>query len=219
MERCELLTRHLKPGWAGIEIGACHQPIPLPPDIRIQYVDRLSQEALTQAYRNSPTPLNHVVDDGETLLKFRDSSQHFVLTSHVLEHAKDPIGMLETWMRVLKPGGIIAAAVPLKDECFDRHRQAVSLDHLLDCHLDPFDADAHYREYLSKVDNLTGDALEAAIRLNIETDYNIHFHAFNEASWDQLFACVCGLSFTVLERERAGHELLWVLQKNSAPSC
>lgn len=219
MDRIEILYKHVLPGMRGIEIGACHSPLPVHYGVDVTYVDRHTMEELRSAYRDpSMRDLRHVVDDAETLSKFPDSSQDFVATSHVLEHAKDPIGTLLTWIRVTRPGGIIYAAVPLKDECFDRKRDAVSIEHLLACHAGPFQAEPHYREYLSKVDNLSGESLEAKIKENLATDYNIHFHAFNEKSWCDLFTHFLfarpGHSYEVLESHVLGHEMVWVLKRS-----
>ena len=36
----------------------------------------------------------------------------FIVNSHLLEHLKDPIAALKNWLKALKPGGIMAIAVP-----------------------------------------------------------------------------------------------------------
>jgi ubiquinone/menaquinone biosynthesis C-methylase UbiE len=48
-------------------------------------------------------------------LPFADGSQGFVLTSHMLEHAFDPISMLLEWDRVVRVGGMIFCIVPKRD--------------------------------------------------------------------------------------------------------
>ncbi len=49
--------------------------------------------------------------DGK-ILPFLNNSQDFVYSSHVLEHVGDPVGTLEEWFRVIKPGGHIFVVVP-----------------------------------------------------------------------------------------------------------
>lgn len=44
-----------------------------------------------------------------------DSSQDFIIHSHVWEHLPNPLGGLAEWVRVVKPGGYIYAIVPKRD--------------------------------------------------------------------------------------------------------
>jgi SAM-dependent methyltransferase len=45
-------------------------------------------------------------------LPFADGSQDAVYSSHCLEHMTDPVGALRDWLRVLRVGGFVVAAVP-----------------------------------------------------------------------------------------------------------
>ena len=61
-----------------------------------------------------PTVFPDVVDDIETLNSFRDGSVDVVYACHVLEHVgrwkwQD---VLQTWIRKLKPNGVLRIAVP-----------------------------------------------------------------------------------------------------------
>ena len=44
-----------------------------------------------------------------------DHAYDFVYASHVLEHLDDPVRALQSWMRVLKPGGFLIVCVPHRD--------------------------------------------------------------------------------------------------------
>jgi len=55
--------------------------------------------------------LNYPGYDGKTL-PFRDESQDYVFSSHVLEHIPDHRWNLRDWYRVVKPGGHIVIIVP-----------------------------------------------------------------------------------------------------------
>jgi SAM-dependent methyltransferase len=57
-----------------------------------------------------------------------DSSQDFVLSSHVWEHLPNPLGALEEWVRVVRSGGYIFAIVPKRTaEPSDRGRPVTPL--------------------------------------------------------------------------------------------
>ncbi len=53
-----------------------------------------------------------IVGDARDLWMFKDDELDFVIGSHSLEHFPDTKKVLKEWVRVLKPGGIIAMAVP-----------------------------------------------------------------------------------------------------------
>ena len=105
--RGQLAAECLRGG--GVEIGALHQPMPLPPGAGVTYVDRMTVEELRAHYPELAelelTPVD-VVDDGERLATFEDESVDFVVANHFLEHCENPIGTIETHLRKLRPGGV-----------------------------------------------------------------------------------------------------------------
>lgn len=82
----------------GIEVGALHNPLPLPRKARVTYVDRMTVPELRKHYAEfrklDLTPVS-IVSNGETLEAVADQSQDFVIGNHLIEHAEDPIRMLE----------------------------------------------------------------------------------------------------------------------------
>lgn len=56
-----------------------------------------------------------IEDDALILSKFEDESQDFIISRHCLEHLIDPLRGLRTWYQKLKPGGVLALAVPNHD--------------------------------------------------------------------------------------------------------
>ena len=44
--------------------------------------------------------------------KFKENIVHKIYFSHVLEHVDDPVGVLQEFHRILKPGGILVIKVP-----------------------------------------------------------------------------------------------------------
>ena len=61
-----------------------------------------------------------------------DASFDFVISSHCLEHCQNTLKMLNEWLRVLKPGGILFLILPHGDRTLDRHREKTTLQHHID---------------------------------------------------------------------------------------
>ena len=130
--RAELAAEFLR--GAGVEIGALHQPMPVPGGAGVTYVDRMTVEDLRAHYPElAELPLTRVdvVDDGERLETFEDESVDFMVANHFLEHCEDPIGTIETHLRKLRPGGVLFYAVPDKRYTFDFRRPRTTLAHVI----------------------------------------------------------------------------------------
>jgi len=222
IRRREDLARRWLTG-SGIEVGALHKPLPVPADVRVSYVDRMSTAELQAHYPElSGMPLAPVdrVDNGERLETFADGSQSFIIGNHLLEHCEDPIGMLSAWMRVLRPGGIAYLAVPDKRFTFDSRRLPTDWFHFLADRHDGGIASrsAHYHEWAETVEGLTGKAAAARVQTLLAARYSIHFHvwttttlvAFLERCSHEL-----NLGFALCDRVRNGVETLVILQKRS----
>ncbi|MCX7622568.1 MAG: class I SAM-dependent methyltransferase [Thermomicrobium sp.] len=81
------------------------------PDLWIVGGD-LSRRAIREAYERDPTG-RYVVFDA-CRLPFRDETFDAVVFLDVLEHVPQPAAMIEECARVLRPGGILHAFVPLE---------------------------------------------------------------------------------------------------------
>jgi SAM-dependent methyltransferase len=174
-------------GGTGIEIGALHNPFPVPEDTRVSYVDRLGTAELRAEYAelaDQPLVEVDVVDDGETLAKFGDASLDFVIASHFLEHCEDPIGALGAHLRVLRPGGVLLLAVPDRRHGVDRLREPTSLEHVLADHEQGSlrSRTEHYRDWARLVDaplgNVSMGQLDAHATELERRRYSIHFHCW-----------------------------------------
>ena len=111
----------------GIEIGALHLPLTVYHGAKVTYVDRMSVLDLRRCYPElAEKKLVEVdaVDDGESLTTIPDTSQDFVIANHFLEHCEDPIGTMLAFFRVLRPAGVLYAAIPDMRFTFDSHRVA-----------------------------------------------------------------------------------------------
>lgn len=172
----------------GIEIGALHQPMPVPKRAaQVRYVDRLDVDGLKTHYPElgafALVPVD-IVDDGEKLNTFKDNSEDFIITSHFLEHTQDPIGTIKRHIEVLKPGGILFMAVPDKRYTFDVLRPNTNIEHFISDHENgpqPSYMD-HVHEYVSLVDKLSGHEFDSKVEYIRSTNYSIHFHVWDADS-------------------------------------
>ena len=172
----------------GIEIGALHNPLWIPPRSRVIYVDRMGENDLRRHYpelNDLPLVKVNIVDDGEKLTTFEPNSQDFIIANHFLEHTQDPIGTIERHLEVLRPGGVLYMAVPDSRFTFDRARPESDFAHLLRDHVEgpEWSHEAHLREFASLVMGHSGEQLESAVNGLKATNYSIHFHVWSESSF------------------------------------
>lgn len=151
------------PGWAllhghGLEIGALHEPAPLPSACQVEYVDAISRTQAATLFPEVDVALmvepQHIRDlDREGLSGFEANSYDFVVLSHVIEHLAEPIRTLAEIFRVLKPGGLAVIAAPDRHYTFDRMRGNTPFGQLLEQHNRKVTtvSDAHYIDFLGGV--------------------------------------------------------------------
>lgn len=207
----------------GIEIGALHSPMQVPPTARVRYVDRMSVEELRRQY---PELDEHqlvepdIIADGERLEPVEDASQDFVIASHFLEHCQDPIGALQHMLRVTRPNGIVFLGIPDKRYTFDRNRPVTTFEHLLRDHTDGphISKTAHFEEWatLAEDANIRG----RSARELMDIDYSIHFHVWTQAELLEFFGRLVtelGFAFDVELVLKNAIELIVVLRKGGSP--
>jgi predicted SAM-dependent methyltransferase len=191
VERCMLgggpksymATRFLR--GAGLEIGALHMPMAVPASCKVTYVDRYDVDGLRRHYPElagaNLVPVD-VVDDGEKLTTVAAESQDFIIASHILEHCQDPIGTIQRYLEVIKPGGVLFLAIPDKRYLtFDANRPVTPLQHLYrDYEEGPeWSYLGHVREFAQHW-NMTGEEHEAYIQKIISTNFSIHYHVWTQ---------------------------------------
>ena len=211
---------------SGIEIGALHLPMLVPPGVRVRYVDRMTVSELRAHYPELEAldlaPVD-VVDDGEGLLTFEPESVDFIVANHFLEHCEDPIRTIGTHLSKLRPGGTVFYAVPDKRYTFDFRRPRTRLSHVIADHEDGGleSRGQHYLEYAQLVYPegvpAPDGALAQAQAAHMEaTNYSIHFHVWTQADLLELVLyCQAQFgSFDVEAVRRNGLENIVVLRKH-----
>lgn len=163
----------------GIEIGALHNPLPLPPGARVRYVDHLPEAELRKHYPEldgHPFAPVSIIGSAQDLSMVGDASVDFVVANHLLEHLEDPVAGLEEFQRVLRPDGVVYLALPDKRRTFDRDRELTRVEHLIDEHRDGAEANRrqHYLDWATRVDKKDAAHAEALL----EKGYSIHFHVW-----------------------------------------
>jgi SAM-dependent methyltransferase len=214
--RGALAARHLTGN--GVEVGALHNPLPLPATARVRYVDRFSVEDLKSHYpemAKEDLVEVDILDDGERLSTLEDGSVDFVIANHVIEHCEDPMSAMENWLRVLKAVGHLFLAVPDKRISFDHGRPVTSMDHFVADRRDGPQRSrrGHYAEWAECV---PPESIERRVEELEQTRYSIHFHVWPPPSFRQ-FLDLCGeqfkFPFTLQAWERNSLETLIVLRR------
>ena len=219
VKRKELSDKYIK--GTGIEIGALHQPLDIPKDVNIKYVDKLTSKELRAHY---PELAQYefkeadIVDNGEFLFHIRENTLDFVIANHFIEHCQDPILTLENHLRVLKTNGMIYMAVPDRNSTFDKNRPITSLKHIRDDYHDGagFSKREHYIEWGRLVNGDPDDKMLENAQKLIDKNYSIHFHVWDKnAFMEVLNYCVASLKFPfVIEAaEDNKTEYIFILRK------
>ena len=212
---------------SGIEIGPLHQPLQVPADAHVKYVDRLSREDLRKHYPElNALPLvdPDIIDNGETLTKFSPATQDFIIACHFLEHCADPIGALHTFQRVLKPDGILYLVIPDKLYTFDKDRPSTPFEHLVRDHEEgpAWSRDEHFLEWSEKVDKFSGQAARERAESLKAMDYSIHYHVWTKP---ELMAALdtinqrYSLGFELQCFVNNGEEGIYILSKPQSAGC
>jgi len=204
----------------GIEIGALHNPLKLPPAATAKYVDRLPVSELREQYPELAEQELVNVDilaDGERLESIADSTQDFVIANHFVEHCQDPIGALLNMLRVLKPTGILYLALPDKRCCFDSDRPVTSLEHVLRDHSEgpEWSRRGHFEEWARLVNKTAVEDVDTEIERLMSIDYSIHYHVWTPLEMLELILALRKLTAFEIELffEHDGVEVIFILRK------
>jgi ubiquinone/menaquinone biosynthesis C-methylase UbiE len=184
-------------------------------------VDRAAPEIIKKAHADVQIAVaSWKIDSAETLETFTGDSQDFVIANHVFEHLENPILSIKNWVRVLKPGGVIFAAIPDSRYTFDAPREQTDFQHLVSDFLNGPDTslDAHYRDWFTNADvPLKGYEVEARVSLAMRERANIHFHVWNRDGIEKMFTAF-KLFYVDIEKPeffQNGHEVIVICKKAS----
>ena len=205
----------------GLEIGALHIPLSVPRNASVSYVDRLSVPELREHYPeldDYDVVAPDIIDDGERLGSITDSAYDFVIANHMIEHCEDPIGTIQSHLRVLKPGGVIYMAVPDCRYTFDRNRTTTSLGHVTRDHLEgaEWSRREHYEDWALHIDEVAPDQISSRADELEALQYSIHFHVWTPAAFlEMLTACrrEFGFPLEVDALERNDHEFIVIIRR------
>jgi predicted SAM-dependent methyltransferase len=218
-------NRELVAGWYlhgdGIEIGALHNPLVVPPTARVRYVDRMTETELRSQYAELASyNLVHVdiVDDGTLLRTVDEASQDFVIANHFLEHCPNTIEAIENMLRVLKSDGILYLAIPDKLHTFDIARPVTTIDHLLRDYEEghEWSRRADFEEWTRLVNKTREELVAEETDRLMEMDYSIHYHVWTQAEMLELIYTLqkrLNFPFALEFLLRNGHEVIFILRK------
>lgn len=139
----------------------------------------------TYRYWRSATGHQHLMEAGD-LTGIEAGRYEFAISSNCLEHLANPLGALEEWVRVVRPGGLLLVAVPDRRATFDHRRPVTTMEHLEEDHRAGTGEDdlTHLPEILSlhdlEMDPPAGDA--DAFRARSERNFEnrcLHHHVFD----------------------------------------
>jgi SAM-dependent methyltransferase len=152
------------------------------------------KEGLTFQFKKDGLPGRQYLSEAADLSAINSAKFDFILSSHMLEHAANPLKALSEWSRVLKDGGNMVVVVPHKDGTFDHKRPVTTLEHLIEDFRNETQEDdlTHLSEIL-KLHDLTQDpgagTLQAFEERSLKNFENrcLHHHAFDTNLIIQVF--------------------------------
>lgn len=220
-ERKRLAARYL--AGRGLEIGALHMPVSLPPAATARFVDYQTSEQRRQTYPHLDwvrcVPVD-VLDDGQTLETVEAESQDFVIANHVIEHCEDTIGAIRSWLRVLRPGGVLYMAVPDMRHTFDSNRALTPSSHVLRDHREgPGTSRREHWEEFAARRRIPETEIDAWIDRNLAMDQRPHFHVWTRETFEELLGSLkreVGLPIEIEEVRPVEMEFVVILRKRSA---
>jgi len=143
-------SRYVGPQARGVEIGPSYRPtFPKAEGFQITVVDHCPTDELRAKYAadgNVPASLVEQIEEVDVVWHgagYRDQpgmpqAVDFVVASHVIEHVVDVCGFLKDCGGLLREGGVLLLAIPLRRCIMDCYRPASTLGDILLAHVMPW---------------------------------------------------------------------------------
>jgi len=228
----------------GLEIGALHRPLEVPPGVVVKYVDYATREENVKKYPEidvSKIVATDHVDDGFELSCIQRASQDFIIANHVLEHSPNLLHALLNWSSALKTNGFLFITLPNGAKSFDKGRIITTAEHIVEDY-ELFNAGEmqtiaarsreHYKEFVEiSIPNLKkvhrnlktyrtdADKNAYVDKLMRESSVDAHFHVFTKSSMVSVMNYLIShylqdMSLREVIRSRFGFEYIVILEKN-----
>lgn len=134
------------------------------------------------------------IADAIDMKMINDDSYDFLLSSNNLEHIANPLKALHEFRRIVRTGGVILIAVPIKEKTFDHRRNYTTFEHILSDYKNEIKEDdlTHLDEILElhdlNMDKQAGD-FEAFKERSANNFQNrcIHHHVFSKDCLLQMY--------------------------------
>ena len=178
----------------GLEIGAFHQPAPVPQGCQVTYCDAHTKEEAIELFPelsiHDLVTVDRVCDlDTEGLSPFADECFDFVILNHVVEHVANPIRVIRELFRITKWGGRVVVSAPDKEFTFDKDRDLTPFAHLLADYRNNVTevSDEHYVDFLMGVypTMVELDEKELAKHVAHVKQRREHAHVWNSSSFKE----------------------------------
>jgi SAM-dependent methyltransferase len=210
----------------GLEVGAGDRPFPVPQNVSVFFGDIRDTASIQDYFKTADVRAGSPID-AQTFAGVANDSLDFVISAHVIEHLRDPIGSIVNAIRVLRPAGIHILVVPDMRFTFDRMRPETTIEHTLRDYEDGGESTCRqgYEEHLRYVHpELTGQRYtEADIEWQTSEaskrwrQFDVHFHAWTRDGFESLLTAAAGYaSFVVEEAVSVVNENIFVLRKARA---
>jgi SAM-dependent methyltransferase len=143
-DRRRLLLRGIDASTSlGLELGPLANPVVTRDMGRVRYLDHVDTAALRSRYATHDgfdieaiVAIDHVIGEGTIVAAVGDAAPFdYIVASHVIEHVPDLVRWLDDIHSVLRPGGLVALAVPDHRRCFDALRSPSVAADIVAAHL------------------------------------------------------------------------------------
>jgi SAM-dependent methyltransferase len=176
---------------------------------------------LTFKFHESKPPGQQYVMEGADSGSLPAGSYDFVASCHMLEHAANPLAVLQAWKKILKPNGVLLLVLPHRDGTFDHRRPVTSIEHLKQDFADNVDEhdQTHCDEILALHDLRRDPGRHSArdFELFIRNNYvtrGAHHHVFDTRLAIEMLDAA---RFDLIEVEPAAPTHIFLLTTPTAP--